>query len=72
VQNPYRETSERQHVAGGAQERAPVSKPKQNVAALDLNQTIPPLALVEGHLIASGDDNDPDLKCMGRRLLEQA
>jgi hypothetical protein len=69
VQSPYRETSECQHVAGRAQQLLPVSKPKQNVATLDLNQTIVPLALIERQLIAPGDDDDADLKCMERRLL---
>jgi hypothetical protein len=69
VQSPYRETSECQHVAGGAQQCAPVSKPKQNVAALDLNQAILPLSFVERQLIAPGDDDDADLECIVRRLL---
>jgi hypothetical protein len=69
VQSPYRETGECQHVACGARHFLPVSKPKQNVAALDLNQAILPLALVERQLIAPGDDDDADLKCMVRRLL---
>jgi hypothetical protein len=71
VQSPYRETHECQHVAGGARECASVSEPKQNVAALDLDQTVLPLAVVEGQLTASGDENDADLKRMMRRLLQQ-
>jgi hypothetical protein len=69
VQSPYRETSECQHVAGGAQQFLAVSKSKQNVAALDLDQTILPLAFVEPQVSAPGDDNDADLERMERRLL---
>jgi hypothetical protein len=71
VQSPYRETGECQHVAGGAREGAPVSEAKQNVAALDLNKTVLPLAVVEGQLTATGDENDADLKRMVRGLLQE-
>jgi hypothetical protein len=69
VQSPYWETSECQHVAGGVPQFLPASKPKQNVAALDLDQTIAPVAFVERQLIAPGDDDDADVKLMERRLL---
>lgn len=72
MQSPDSEASKCEHVAGGTYECAPVSKPKQNVAALDLNQAILPLGLVERQLIAPGDDDDADLKCWERRLLQQA
>jgi hypothetical protein len=69
MQSQYRETSKCEHVAGGAQECASVPKPKQNLAAFDLNQTVLPLALVERHLMVPGDNNDADLECMKRRSL---
>lgn len=69
MQSQYRETSKCEHVACGAHKCVPVSEPKQNVAALDLNQTILPLALVERQLIAAGENNDADLECIERRFL---